>query len=154
MAQRTPQTYRGSCHCGAVRFEVETEFPELSTCNCSICRRKNALMVKVHETKFKLLAGDQTDDDTAARYLNQLGSRAERGQALAAAGMHDQAEVGKRVGATNPSSIQKTFGRASAESFANVVLESDRRLKTGKTRSPSEQLQDVIIRQARKTRGH
>ena len=103
---------------------------------------------------FKLLSGDQTDDDTAARYLNQLGSRAERGQALAASGAQDVADVGKRVGATNPSSIQKTFARASAESFANVVLESDRRLKTGKTRSPSEQLQDVIVRQARKTRGH
>jgi DNA polymerase III delta subunit len=102
---------------------------------------------------FKLLSGDETDDDTASRYLNQLGSRAERGQALAASGMHDMAEVGKKVGATNPSSIQKTFSRTSPESFANIVLESDRRLKTGKTRSPSEQLQDVIVRQARKTRG-
>jgi hypothetical protein len=103
---------------------------------------------------FKLLSGDQSDDDTAARYLNQIGSRAERGQALAATAMHDVADVGKRLGTTNPSSIQKTFARASAESFANVVLESDRRLKTGKTRSPSEQLQEIIVRQARKTRGH
>jgi hypothetical protein len=26
-----------------VRFAVITDFPELTTCDCSICRRKNAL---------------------------------------------------------------------------------------------------------------
>jgi len=50
--------YRGSCHCGAVEFEIETDFPELTTCDCSICRRKNALMVKVHESQFNLLVGE------------------------------------------------------------------------------------------------
>ena len=60
MPQRTPQTCHGSCHCGAVQFEIETDFPELTTCDCSICRRKNALMVKVHETQFKLLCGEES----------------------------------------------------------------------------------------------
>ena len=55
---RPMKTLRGSCHCGAVTFEIETDFPELTTCDCSICRRKNALMVKVHESKFRLLRGD------------------------------------------------------------------------------------------------
>jgi len=55
---RRIQTYRGSCHCGAVRFEIDTDFPELTTCDCSLCRRKNALMVKVHETGFRLIAGE------------------------------------------------------------------------------------------------
>ena len=54
---RPMQKYEGSCHCGAVRFEIETDFPELTMCDCSICRRKNALMVKVHESKFQLLSG-------------------------------------------------------------------------------------------------
>ena len=54
---RDCRTYRGACHCGAVRFEIDTDFPELTTCDCSICRKKNALMVKVHETQFRLLAG-------------------------------------------------------------------------------------------------
>jgi hypothetical protein len=49
--------HRGSCHCQAVLFEIETDFPELTTCDCSICRRKNALMVMVHESKFRLIAG-------------------------------------------------------------------------------------------------
>jgi hypothetical protein len=51
------QTYQGSCHCGAVRFQIQTDFPELTSCDCSICRRKNALMVKVHESAFRLLSG-------------------------------------------------------------------------------------------------
>ena len=60
MTTRPLQTYEGSCHCGAVRFEVETDFPELTMCDCSICKRKNALMVKVHESCFKLLSGSES----------------------------------------------------------------------------------------------
>ena len=58
MTDRTLQTYQGSCHCGAIRFEIETDFPELTICDCSICRKKNALMVKVHESRFRLHAGE------------------------------------------------------------------------------------------------
>ena len=57
IANRPTRMYRGSCHCGSVTFEIETDFPELTTCDCSICRRKNALMVKVHESQFRLLTG-------------------------------------------------------------------------------------------------
>ncbi|WP_379548741.1 GFA family protein [Qipengyuania sp. DSG2-2] len=59
MGQRAVDRYIGSCHCGTVRFAIETDFPELTTCDCSICRRKNALMVKVHESAFELLAGEE-----------------------------------------------------------------------------------------------
>ncbi|HEY1077112.1 MAG TPA: GFA family protein [Fontimonas sp.] len=57
MGTRESRNYEGSCHCGAVRFAITTDFPELTTCDCSICRRKNALMVKVHESAFRLLSG-------------------------------------------------------------------------------------------------
>ena len=57
MTSRPLRRYRGTCHCGAIEFEIETDFPELTTCDCSMCRRKNALMVKVHETRFRLLTG-------------------------------------------------------------------------------------------------
>ena len=59
MGSRPLQAYLGSCHCKAVCFEIRTDFPELTTCDCSICRRKNALMVKVHESDFRLLAGEE-----------------------------------------------------------------------------------------------
>ena len=57
MQTRPLARHSGSCHCGVVRFAITTDFPELTTCDCSICRRKNALMVKVHESHFELLAG-------------------------------------------------------------------------------------------------
>jgi hypothetical protein len=57
---RTRDNYEGGCHCGAVRFRIATDFPELTTCDCSICQRKNALMVKVHESDFELLSGEES----------------------------------------------------------------------------------------------
>ncbi len=58
--ERTIKTYRGSCQCQAVQFEIDTDFPELTTCDCSICRRKNALMVKVHESAMRILDGEES----------------------------------------------------------------------------------------------
>ena len=52
------KTHKGSCHCQAVKFEIESDFSELTTCDCSICRRINALMVKVHESEFRILNGE------------------------------------------------------------------------------------------------
>ena len=60
MGHRPNQRYEGRCHCGAVRFEIETDIPELTMCDCSMCRRRNAVMVKVHESRFMLLAGAET----------------------------------------------------------------------------------------------
>jgi hypothetical protein len=50
--------YTGSCHCGAVQFEVEA--PEIITCeecNCSICSKAGFLHLIVPQSKFKLLSG-------------------------------------------------------------------------------------------------
>jgi len=58
-AHRALRIHRGSCHCGAIRFEIDTDLRELTTCDCSICKRKNALMVKVHESNFRLLEGQE-----------------------------------------------------------------------------------------------
>jgi hypothetical protein len=54
---RKSAEFNGACHCGAVTFAIVTDFPELTTCDCSICRKKNALMVRVHEDDFALLTG-------------------------------------------------------------------------------------------------
>lgn len=48
----------GSCHCGAVRFQVEAEITELTTCDCSLCVKKNAVMAKVHESALTITAGE------------------------------------------------------------------------------------------------
>ena len=40
-----------------MRFEIETDIPQSTPCDCSLCQRKNTLMVKVHQSRFALLAG-------------------------------------------------------------------------------------------------
>lgn len=47
----------GSCHCGAVRFRITAPVKELTTCDCSLCVKKNALMTKVHESELEILSG-------------------------------------------------------------------------------------------------
>jgi hypothetical protein len=51
--------HTGSCHCGAVRFEVEIEEGKgASRCNCSICTRVNQLGAVVKPSAFCLLQGE------------------------------------------------------------------------------------------------
>lgn len=53
--------YAGSCHCGAVQFEVEApEHVEASECNCSICSRAGYLHLIVPKSKLKLLQGAES----------------------------------------------------------------------------------------------
>jgi hypothetical protein len=54
------KSYSGSCHCGAVRFEVRTTLSPAVRCNCSLCRRKGAIMANVEAQDFKLLSGEDT----------------------------------------------------------------------------------------------
>ena len=50
--------YKGSCHCGAVTFEVEApESLELERCNCSICSKSGFLHLIVPLASFRLLSG-------------------------------------------------------------------------------------------------
>ena len=58
MPARFGPHYHGSCHCGAVRFSVTGEIAEAYTCDCSLCSRRGAVMSNVHESKLKILAGE------------------------------------------------------------------------------------------------
>jgi hypothetical protein len=52
--------YHGSCHCGAVQFEVEApERIKCGDCNCSICSKSGYLHLIVPRSKFKLLKGEE-----------------------------------------------------------------------------------------------
>jgi len=51
----TKQTYKGSCHCGRVQFEVDTILDHVRKCNCSICLKRGALIHRVAEQDFRPL---------------------------------------------------------------------------------------------------
>ena len=50
------QLYKGSCHCGKVGFEVDGALQGGGECNCSMCRRKGAMMWFVPASHFRLLS--------------------------------------------------------------------------------------------------
>jgi len=52
--------YKGGCHCGAVRFEVQTKLNRTSECNCSVCTKKGALHHRVPPEHFRLLKGEES----------------------------------------------------------------------------------------------
>ena len=53
-------TFKGSCHCGAVRFEVrnQEELRDLMRCNCSLCRRRGAIMATAQLEDLVITEGE------------------------------------------------------------------------------------------------
>jgi len=49
----------GTCHCGAVEFTVDLEngLEDLRRCNCSLCRRKGAVMASVPVERLAVTKG-------------------------------------------------------------------------------------------------
>jgi hypothetical protein len=45
---------QGSCHCGAIAYELDDEPTEALECNCSICRRKGYLLSFSTPDRFRL----------------------------------------------------------------------------------------------------
>jgi hypothetical protein len=50
--------HKGSCHCGAVRFEVNAEIRELTRCDCSLCVKRNAVMAQVPSSSLVVVEGE------------------------------------------------------------------------------------------------
>lgn len=54
-----PETKTGKCHCGEIEFEVKLEngFENIRRCNCSLCRRKGAVMATAKLGNIKVIKG-------------------------------------------------------------------------------------------------
>ena len=76
------KSYEGGCHCGRVRFRVRTDFPRVVQCNCSICVRKGALLLRVAPADFEVLAGAD------ALTLYQFGTRTAKHYFCSTCGVH------------------------------------------------------------------
>lgn len=51
--------HSGTCHCGAVRFEVDADLAEGGgRCNCSVCTKTGPFSRLVKPDAFRLLAGE------------------------------------------------------------------------------------------------
>lgn len=55
------ETKKGRCHCQSVVFTVELNagLENIRRCNCSLCRRKGAIIASVPTDKLKVIEGEE-----------------------------------------------------------------------------------------------
>jgi hypothetical protein len=76
------RTYHGSCHCGRVKFTVNTVVDKVIVCNCSICSKKGVLHHRVAPEQFNLVEGS----DKLSLY--QFGTREAKHYFCSSCGIH------------------------------------------------------------------
>ena len=69
--------YSGGCHCGRVRYEVETDLSPVLACNCAFCQKRGALWAYVDAGNFNLLSGrnDLSDYQFNRKVIHHLFCR-------------------------------------------------------------------------------
>lgn len=92
------KTYRGSCHCQAVKFEAELDLAGSSyRCNCSICRRTRFWVAVARPENFRLVAGEH--EMTEYRFHTRKNQHFFcRHCGVRAFGVGNETPIGKMVG--------------------------------------------------------
>ena len=57
--------FKGSCQCGAVKYEVDADLSQSVTCNCSRCQRLGLVLSFTPRSSFELKSGE----DSLTEYL-------------------------------------------------------------------------------------
>ena len=79
-----PGPYRGSCLCGAIRFEVDLFEPRTGNCHCSMCRKFHgaayATIAEAKRNHFRWIRGQElikgytAENDTTRSFCANCGS--------------------------------------------------------------------------------
>ena len=67
------KTYQGSCHCGKTKFEVDADLDHVRVCDCSICRRRGALLHRVEAHRLRVLTPDRRLGNLFVQYAHRQG---------------------------------------------------------------------------------
>jgi hypothetical protein len=94
-------SYEGHCHCGAVRFRIESDFEGFRRCNCSLCIRRSAVMHYVTPERFELVSGA----DVLREYRFSSGSTAHRFCSVCGIFTHFESRYGRHHFAVNVACI-------------------------------------------------
>ena len=51
--------YKGSCHCNSVKFDLNSELQNIVQCNCTFCKRRNAVLTLEVKEALKITKGSE-----------------------------------------------------------------------------------------------